>query len=396
MADLKQVACSAIDKQAEDLSLLSKEIWDHPELNFNEVYSHDYLTKFLEDRGFPVDRKYRNETAFRAVLGDHSSGPHVAVLCEYDALPEIGHACGHNLIAEVGVAAGIGIKAAFEKAGKPLGKLSVIGTPGEEGGGGKIILLEEGVFDDVDVAMMSHPAPIDALNVGFNAINTVRVTYKGRASHAAAFPWEGVNALDAAVTAYQSVSNLRQQMKPTWRVHGIISKGGVKPNIIPEEAELEYYIRAPIKKELDVLTEKVINCFHSAAKATGCTVEVKFEVRPYLDVIHNKSLLKTYEENIKTFGHYGTLTTSEFPAGGSTDMGNVSYVVPSIHPMYYIGSDAFNHTREFNTATGDPAAQPFTLSQGKALAMTAIDVFTNPELLQRIKDDFAKDLQTRK
>uniref|UniRef100_K1PEU5 Peptidase M20 domain-containing protein 2 n=1 Tax=Magallana gigas TaxID=29159 RepID=K1PEU5_MAGGI len=379
MADLKQVACSAIDKQAEDLSLLSKEIWDHPELNFNEVYSHDYLTKFLEDRGFPVDRKYKNETAFRAVLGDHSSGPHVAVLCEYDALPEIGHACGHNLIAEVGVAAGIGIKAAFEKAGKPLGKLSVIGTPGEEGGGGKIILLEEGVFDDVDVAMI------------------VRVTYKGRASHAAAFPWEGVNALDAAVTAYQSVSNLRQQMKPTWRVHGkYLKAGGVKPNIIPEEAELEYYIRAPIKKELDVLTEKVINCFHSAAKATGCTVEVKFEVRPYLDVIHNKSLLKTYEENIKTFGHYGTLTTSEFPAGGSTDMGNVSYVVPSIHPMYYIGSDAFNHTREFNTATGDPAAQPFTLSQGKALAMTAIDVFTNPELLQRIKDDFAKDLQTRK
>lgn len=124
MADLKQVACSAIDKQAEDLSLLSKEIWDHPELNFNEVYSHDYLTKFLEDRGFPVDRKYKNETAFRAVLGDHSSGPHVAVLCEYDALPEIGHACGHNLIAEVGVAAGIGIKAAFEKAGKPLGKVS--------------------------------------------------------------------------------------------------------------------------------------------------------------------------------------------------------------------------------------------------------------------------------
>lgn len=396
MADLKQVACSAIDNQAEDLSILSKEIWDHPELNLNEVYSHDYLTKFLEDRGFPVDRKYKHETAFRAVLGDHSSGPHVAVLCEYDALPEIGHACGHNLIAEVGVAAGIGIKAAFEKAGKPLGKLSVIGTPGEEGGGGKIILLEEGVFDDVAVAMMSHPAPLDALAVGFNAINSVRVTYKGRASHAAAFPWEGVNALDAAVTAYQSVSNLRQQMKPTWRVHGIISKGGVKPNIIPDEAELEYYIRAPIKKELDVLTEKVINCFHSAANATGCTVEVKFEGRPYLDVIHNNSLLKTYEENIKTFGHYGTLSASEFPAGGSTDMGNVSYVVPSIHPMYYIGSDAFNHTREFTTATGDPAAQSFTLSQGKALAMTAIDVFTNSELLQRIKDDFAKDLQTRK
>lgn len=126
MADLKQVACSAIDNQAEDLSILSKEIWDHPELNLNEVYSHDYLTKFLEDRGFPVDRKYKHETAFRAVLGDHSSGPHVAVLCEYDALPEIGHACGHNLIAEVGVAAGIGIKAAFEKAGKPLGKVSAV------------------------------------------------------------------------------------------------------------------------------------------------------------------------------------------------------------------------------------------------------------------------------
>ncbi|XP_022291117.2 xaa-Arg dipeptidase-like [Crassostrea virginica] len=395
MAGLKQAACDAIDKYADDLSSLAKEIWEHPELNFEEFYCHDYLTKYLEDKGFHVDRKYKIDTAFRAVLGDKSLGPHVAVLCEYDALPEIGHACGHNLIAEVGVAAGLGIKAAFEKAGKPLGKLSVIGTPAEEGGGGKIVLIKNGVFDDVDVAMMSHPAPVDMLDMGFNAVNRVKITFKGRSSHAAAFPWEGVNALDAAVNAYQSVSNLRQQMKPTWRVHGIISKGGIKPNIIPDETELEYYIRAPTIKELDVLTEKVLNCFHSAAQATGCTVDIKFAENKFMDLIHNKTLLKTYEDNIKTFGHYNRFPESEFPAGGSTDMGNVSYVVPSIHPMFYIGSDAFNHSKEFTKATGDPTAQPYTLTQGKSLAMTAIDVLSKPELLQKIKEDFATDIRAR-
>lgn len=340
-----------------------------------------------------MDRKYKCDTAFRAVLGESSHGPHVAVICEYDALPGIGHACGHNLIAETGVAAGLGIKAAFEAAGKPLGKLSVIGTPAEEGGGGKIVLLEQGVFDGIDIAMMSHPAPIDGPAISFNAIQSLIVTYKGKASHAAAFPWEGVNALDAAVNAYQAVSNLRQQMKPTWRVHGIITKGGTKPNIIPEETELEFYIRAPKKQEVDILTEKVTRCFQSAATATGCTMELKLAERSYLDVIHNKSLLGTFEENMKTLNLGNRIPEKEFPAGGSTDMGNVSYAVPSIHPMFYIGSDALNHTHEFTAAAGDPIAQPYTLAQGKALAMTAIDVFTNPQLLTQIKEDFTKDIR---
>ncbi|XP_061177345.1 peptidase M20 domain-containing protein 2-like [Saccostrea echinata] len=396
MSNLKQIACKAIDEYADELHTLSKEVWSHPELNFEEFYSHDYLTKFLEDKGFPVDRKYKNDTAFRAVLGDNSHGPHVAVLCEYDALPGIGHACGHNLIAEAGVAAGLGIKAAFKAAGKPLGKLSVIGTPAEEGGGGKIVLLEQGMFEGIDVAMMSHPAPMDSSAISFNAIQMVIVTYKGKASHAAAFPWEGVNALDAAVNAYQSVSNLRQQMKPAWRVHGIISKGGTKPNIIPDETELEFYVRAPTKLEVDILKEKVTRCFQSAATATGCTMELKFHERPYLDVIHNKSLLRAFEGNIKTLGLVSRIPEKEFPGGGSTDMGNVSYTVPSIHPMFYIGSDALNHTREFTAAAGDPIAQPYTLTQGKALAMTAIDVFTNPELLKQIKEDFTKDIQASK
>ncbi|XP_048769679.2 peptidase M20 domain-containing protein 2-like [Ostrea edulis] len=392
MADLKQVACSAIDKYADDLHTLSKEIWSHPELNFEEFYSHDYLTKFLEDSGFPVDRKYKIDTAFRAILGNKSQGPHVAVLCEYDALPGIGHACGHNLIAEVGVAAGLGIKAAFESFGKPLGQLSVIGTPAEEGGGGKIVLLDKGVFDGVDVAMMSHPAKSDSSTANFYVLQRATVTYKGRASHAAAFPWEGVNALDAAVNAYQSVSNLRQQMKPTWRVHGIISKGGTKPNIIPEETKLKYYFRAPSQKEVDILTEKTTKCFQSAAMATGCTIEIKIDERTCLNIINNKSLVKSFEENIKSLGLSQQIEELEFPICASTDMGNVSYAVPSIHPMFYVGSDATNHTREFTAAAGDPVAQPYTLEQGKALAMTAIDVFTNPDLLQQIKEDFTKDM----
>ncbi|KAK3097058.1 hypothetical protein FSP39_005982 [Pinctada imbricata] len=395
MDDLKQAVCEGINKAATELHDISQDIWSNPELNYEEKHAHDVLTSYLEKKGFHVDKKYKIDTAFRASIGSKDNGPHVAVICEYDALPEIGHACGHNLIAESGVAAGIGVKAAFEKAGKPLGCLSVIGTPAEEGGGGKVVLIKEGVFDDVDVAMMLHPAPMDASTADFMmAVNMVKIKYIGKASHAAAFPWEGINALDAAVTCYQTISNLRQQMKPSWRVHGIISKGGVKPNIIPEEAELEYYIRTQSKSDLDLLTKKCVECFESAAKSTGCKVEIKFGDRPYLNVISNLPLAEVFTKNCKLVGTGNHTAQSNSLSGGSTDMGNVSYVVPSIHPCFYIGSDAVNHTRDFTKAAGDEKAQPYTLAQSKAMAMSAIDVFTNQQLLQDIESKFKDDIKT--
>ncbi|KAL3882707.1 hypothetical protein ACJMK2_029020 [Sinanodonta woodiana] len=334
MDGAKQAACDAIERAKDDLFKVSQEIWSHPEENFQEHHAHEALTVFLEKHGFNVEKNFHLPTAFRAVLGDGNTGPHVAVLCEYDALPEIGHACGHNLIAEVGVAAALGVKAAFDYVGKPVGK---------EGGGGKIDLINAGVFNGVDVAMMAHPAPYNEPAIGFLAVKTVNVKFLGKAAHASAFPWEGVNALDAAVLCYQSVSCLRQQMKPTWRVH-----------------------------------------------------EIHWSTRPYLNAVKNMTVADIYRTNavlvgvdFKKYGIPDGFNTST----GSTDMGNVSHVVPSIHPMFYIGSTSVNHTRDFTTASGDPIAQPFTLAQGKALAMTALDILSNPAILDKVKDEFKQNVQ---
>ena len=367
---------------------MSEEIWNNPELDFNEHKAHALLTNFLEGKGFQVERSYLGiQTAFRAMFGD-STGPYVCVICEYDALPEIGHACGHNLIAEAGIAAALGIKAALEVQGAPKGLLTVMGTPTEEGRGGKVKLIEKGAFEGVDLAMMVHPCPSNHAKPTALAIMTFEVTFFGKAAHAAAFPWEGVNALDAAVMAYNNISVLRQQMKPTWRVHGIISNGGAKPNIIPELTKMEYYLRALTKGEVKDLYSKAMACYEAAAKATGCTVEVTETCPFYEDLVSNLSLSKLYETNAK---YLGIMFEEKDLPFGSTDMGNVSYVVPSIHPMYKIGDGSqVNHTREFTAITNTSEAHQNTLTAAKAMSMTVVDVLTNPTVLGQIKIEFAR------
>ncbi|KAK7107828.1 peptidase M20 domain-containing protein 2-like [Littorina saxatilis] len=393
-ADLKQTACQEIDRCAGELNELSQQIWAKPELNFEEHDAHKVLTDYLEKKGFKVERHYKLDTAFRATWAGETSGglPHVAVLCEYDALPEIGHACGHNLIAEAGVAAGLGVKAAMQAAGAPIGKLTVLGTPAEEGGGGKVQLIEQGAFTGMDVAMMTHPAPDHDTRPVCLAYSGITVRYFGKASHASGFPWKGVNALDAAVMCYQSVSNMRQQFLPTWRVHGIITKGGTKPNIIPDNTELDYYMRAPTDEELLTLKDKMVKCFEAAATATGCTLELVEDRVGYSNLVTNGPLADTYDSHARALGV--TLGSAFQDKAGSTDMGNVSHVLPSLHPMYSLHTEAVNHTREFTTVSGSPEAQPYTLDQGKALAMTAIDVLTSPGLLAKIKADFEKNVKT--
>ncbi|XP_046560563.1 xaa-Arg dipeptidase-like [Haliotis rubra] len=390
----KDVACREIDVHSSDLNTLSQEIWKHPELCYTETFAHDYLTTFLEKHGFEVERNYMLDTAFRAVFGKDGTGPHVAIMCEYDALPEIGHACGHNLIAEVGVAAGLGVKAALQATGTG-GKVTVLGTPAEEGGGGKVDLIHANAFEGVDVAMMAHPAPLTAVDASYLSREQCNIKFHGKASHAAGFPWKGINALDAAVLCYQNISCLRQQMKPDWRVHGIIKNGGAKANIIPELAELEYYLRTPTDEDMGILKNKFIQCIMAAAAATGCKAEYDFEPKAYSNVVTNRSLAKSFTTNANTLGI--ELTPKEKYAGmsmGSTDMGNVSHVVPSIHPLYYVGVDGcLNHTREFTTASGAPEAQPLTLEISKALAMTAVDVYTSPEMLTDIQTDFRCDIK---
>ncbi|CAL1544857.1 unnamed protein product, partial [Lymnaea stagnalis] len=224
--------------------------------------------------------------------------PNVFIICEYDALPEIGHGCGHNLIAQLGVAAGIGVKAALEKYGKPTGKVTILGTPAEEGGCGKQVLIDAGAFNDADVAMMCHPSHVNQNEILLASSCMCKVTYHGKSAHASVFPWDGVNALDAAVQAYNGLSALRQQIKPSSRLHTIISKGGVYPNIIPDLAELVLIARSGLKKDLNVLIDKINGCFKGAATATGCTVDISWEPHVYADMHPNQALLEVYNKHI--------------------------------------------------------------------------------------------------
>ncbi|XP_036171859.1 peptidase M20 domain-containing protein 2 isoform X2 [Myotis myotis] len=403
---LKLRAAERIDEAAERLGALSRAIWSAPELAYEEHRAHGVLTRFFQSEppaaSWTVRPHYHLATAFRAEweppgVRSAASPLHLGFLCEYDALPGIGHACGHNLIAEVGAAAALGVKGALETlpAPPPPVKVTVLGTPAEEEGGGKIDLIEAGAFKNLDVVFMAHPSQENAAYLPDVAEHDVTVKYYGKASHAAAYPWEGVNALDAAVLAYNNLSVLRQQMKPTWRVHGIIKNGGVKPNIIPSYSELIYYFRAPSMKELPVLTKKAEDCFRAAACATGCTVEIKGEAHDYYNVLPNKSLRKAYIENGEKLGIEFISEEDAVLNGssGSTDFGNVSFVVPGIHPYFYIGSDALNHTEQYTEAAGSQEAQFYTLRTAKALAMTALDVIFKPELLERIREDFKWKLQ---
>ncbi|RDD41801.1 Peptidase M20 domain-containing protein 2 [Trichoplax sp. H2] len=395
--ELKKIAIQAIDDKDRQLFDVNQQIHKNPELSFEEFKAHDVLTNFLEKEGFQVDRGYFMPTAFRAVFSRGKKGPKMCVLCEYDALPEIGHACGHNLIAEAGIAAAIGIKAAMESSQNDLGHIVVYGTPAEEGGGGKIKMIKEGCFDDIDVAMMVHPCPFDAGFVSILSLMEMTVTYEGKNAHASGYPWEGVNALDAAVQAYVNISTLRQQFKPSWRVHGVISNGGVKSNIIPSKSQLIYYIRAPSATELKLLKGKCENCFHSAAQATGCKVKIEYDVENiedcYAALKNNVHLVHLYKKNATSLGiKFLPLDEEANLPSGSTDMGNVSWEVPSIHPLYKIDTEAANHTPEFTNATCTEQAHQQTLIAAKSMAMTTLDALTNADILRQIKEEFSKSV----
>ncbi|XP_030247890.1 peptidase M20 domain-containing protein 2 [Sparus aurata] len=393
---MKDALQLCVDAHKDELHSLSRDIWTRPELAGDETHAHDRLVRFFsQDQTWTVDGHYKLPTAFRASWGPVGGGGgegepalNVGFLCEYDALPGIGHGCGHNLIAEAGAAAAVGLKAALQihtELPVPV-KITVLGTPAEEDIGGKIDLINAGAFSDVDLVFMAHPAQQDVSFLPCVALTEVSVKYHGKASHASAYPWEGVNALDAAVLAYNNLSALRQQLKPEWRLHGIIKHGGVKPNIIPAYTELEFYMRTPQIRDLCNLKAKAEACFRAAAVATGCQVEISYPTHDYYDILPNTALANLYENNGKALG----IQFPEQPANfsGSTDFGNVSYEVPGIHPFFYIGTDALNHTEEYTEAAGAEKAQLFTLRTAKALAMTAVDVVCCPALLQQVREDF--------
>ena len=384
---LKVAVCAEVDRLADQLVHASHEIHAHPELNFEEHFAHDLLVDQLRSGGLaPAAHAYGVDTAFEASVGDQ--GFNVAVLCEYDALPGIGHACGHNVIATAGLGAGMAAAAVAEQAG---GRLRIMGTPAEEGGGGKIQMARRGAFEHVDAAMMVHPADADLISMDCIALQQLHVQFHGKAAHAAAAPWDGRNALDAAVLGYINVATLRQHIRPTERIHGVFTNGGDKANIVPAETAMEWIVRSATIESLQPLKERVLTSLQSAATACACTVDHAWHSHTYADMIDNGPMVAAYVVNAARLGR-SVVDPATVGRGvvGSTDMGNISYLVPSIHPMIKVAADGVPiHSIEFaewaRSADGDKAV----LDGAKAMAMTIVDLWTSAELRDATTAAFA-------
>jgi amidohydrolase len=387
MSAVKDSIGLAVDRLAGELDALSHRIHAHPELAYQEVKACGWLADFLAAQGFKVEKGVGGlETAFRAVI-ETGAGPTIAILCEYDALPGIGHACGHNVIATSGAGAGAALAAV--KGELPAGRVVVIGTPAEEGGGGKIKLIDGGVFRDVDCAMMIHGFDRTLLHQDLLGIVRATFEYTGRASHASADPWAGVNALDACVQTYNAVSMLRQQVRPDCRIHGIITNGGQAANIIPEHAAATFYVRAPRIDTMWELYKRVVACAEGAAKAAGVSLKVVQHDTVYEPLVSSRVMLDLFAANMRTVG----LTEGEpIPDRlGSSDIGNVSQVLPAIQPMIGIAPTGMAiHTRDFADAAIQPLARAGMVAAAKAMAMTTYDLLAEPARVAQAKADFAR------
>jgi amidohydrolase len=388
VSPVKTAIQRAVDELAGDLERLSRQIHDHPELGYQEVQAAGWLCAFLEAKGLHVERGVGGvPTAFRATVNGTGDGPTVAIMCEYDALPGIGHACGHNIIATSGAGAGAALAAIRSRL--PAGRVQVIGTPAEEGGGGKIKLIRAGVFEGVDCAMMIHGFDRTILHQDLLGIVRTDFEYGGRAAHAAADPWAGVNALDACIQTFNAVSMLRQQVRPDCRIHGIIVNGGAAANIIPEYAKATFYVRAPRIDTMWELHRRVVVCAEGAARATGATLTVTQQEMVYEPLKRNQTLLDLFAGNMS---EAGLVEGEPIPDRlGSSDVGNVSQVLPTIQPMVAIAPTGMAiHTRDFADAAIKPLAHSGMLAAAKTMAMTTYDLLADPARVRAARAEFAR------
>ncbi len=386
IAAAKRRVCEEVDRLAPELLDVSHRIHARPELGFEEHYAHDLLTGVLADHGLAVRRRaYGVDTAFEARAGD-GDGPLVAVVCEYDALPGIGHACGHNIIAASGLGAGLALAAVV---GETDGRVAVVGTPAEEGGGGKELMLRQGAFSGAEAAMMVHPANHDLSVFHAVAVHRLKARYAGAAAHAAAAPEKGRNALDAAVLGYNAVAALRQHIGDDERIHGIFTDGGTKANIVPAAAAAEWYVRSTDLATLEPLKERVAACLRAGAAAAGCEVDIEWVDPAYADMNDNSTLLDRYLSNLGALGR-SVASDPRCRVVGSTDMGNVSYSVPSIHPMIKAApDDVAIHTPAFAEHARGPSGDAAVIDGAKALAMTALDCWLDDAVLPAARAEFA-------
>lgn len=375
--DAKSAARERFNSARPGLIALSHRIHAHPELGFEEDHASSWLCDSLTDAGFVVEKGVcQLPTAFRARIG---SGPlHIGICAEYDSLPGIGHACGHNIIAASAVGAALAAAKVADEVGLTV---SVIGTPAEEVGNasGKILLLERGAFDGIHASMMVHPAPFDMVRAKIIAASMFEVHCTGKESHASAFPELGVNAADALTIAQTAIGLLRQHIRSTDRIHGIVTNGGAAPNVVPAHTSAKYIVRSETLEQLAELRPKVYRCFEAGALATGAKLSITGGDKPYAEMRHHEAMAALYRKNSESLGRtFPNLGEWETRPTGSTDMGNVSLAMPSIHPMIGINSlPAVNHQPEFTahciTADADKALEDGAL----ALAWTCIDLATD-------------------
>ena len=397
---LTETATKAIDAAREELFGIALDIHAHPELNYQEFHAAKLLSDTLEAHDFAMERGIGGvETAFRATLeGGAGDGPTVAVLAEYDALPEIGHGCGHNLIAMAGLGAGLGVQANIKNL---PGRLVVIGTPAEEGGGGKIKLLDAGVFDGVDICLSSHPSsnrtvipqdiPLDEswslAMVGF------RYIYHGKAAHAAAAPEEGINALNSLIHLFTGIDALRQHLREDTRIHGIITDGGLAPNVVPEFAAANFMLRCRDRNYLsDVIVGKVLKIAEGAALISGATLEVEPYYPFYENVLPNGVLAENFRANAEAVGmRIDAPTGGRRGSGASTDFGNVSQVLPSLELRYAVSETPVpSHSRQMTETAITETALSSALNVAKVLSLTAGDFLRDPARLKEAQAEFAK------
>ena len=380
----KDGARERFDGARDELLAISRRIHANPELGFEEERASAWLCDALDDAGFAVEKGICDlPTAFRARAG---SGPlHIGICAEYDALPDIGHACGHNIIA----ASALGAALAAAKVADEVGMtITVIGTPAEEVGnaGGKILMLERGGFDGLHAAMMVHPAPMDMLQAKIIAASMFDVDCTGKESHASAYPELGVNAADALTIAQTAIGLLRQHIRATDRIHGIVTHGGSAPNVIPAHSSARYIVRSETLDQLNELRPKVYRCFEAGGLATGAKVQISGGDKPYAEMHHDADMAALYRANSEALGRpFPDLGELGNRPTGSTDMGNISRAMPSIHPMIGINClPAVNHQPEFTAHCITADADKALIDGALTMAWTCIDMAANANVRERL------------
>jgi len=380
--DVKAEAAKRIEKWRRSLVALSHRIHANPELGFEEERAASWLGEALDEAGFAVEEGICDlPTAF---VGRSGSGPlHIAICAEYDALPGMGHACGHNMIAAMAVGAGSALCRLADDLGLTV---SVIGTPAEEFGNGKTLMLERGAFEGVHLAMLVHPAPVDVLEPPLLAFSQFAVRYQGREADACMAPELGIDAADAMTIAQTAIGLLRQHLQPTDRVHGIVTQAGASPSEVPAYAEASYMVRARNRDQLRDVTTRVLRCFEAGARATGATHEILLAHEPYAEMLHDRDVAVLYGRNAESLGRWFPDLGDLLERGtGSTDLGNISHVIPAIHPAIGVDSlPASNHQPEFAPYCVTASADRALIDGALAMAWTAIDVSEDEEICGRL------------